>query len=70
MKDWKDVPKWMLKPHECHKACPQCEYCQAVCDIGIAAQRKIIDAIIMKIEECEERVTLGTLKDMRKELGK
>ena len=70
MKDWKDAPEWMLKPYECHKVCSQCELCQAVCDVGVAAQKKILDAIIKKIDECEERVTLGVLKDMRKELDK
>ena len=68
--DSKNAPEWMLKPYECHKACSQCEYCQARCDVGIAAQKKVLDVIIKKIDECEERVTLGLLKGMRKELGK
>ena len=37
-------------------------------DIAHAAQKKLLEYLIAKINECEERVTLGTLKDMLKEI--
>jgi hypothetical protein len=61
--------EWMLKPWECHKACANCDGCQSMCDVGMSAQKKLLDFIIKKINACEEPVTLGTLKDMRKKLG-
>ena len=43
--------EWMLKPYECHKACHQCEGCQAFCDVGKVAQVKLLQYLIEQYQQ-------------------
>lgn len=67
--------EYQLKPWECHKACSQCELCQADCDVAKAAQRKLLEYLIERLSYMIQAdgmdyrvVNQHTLKMLLKEL--